>query len=155
MNTTLNFTSPRLGQIPYCEEDVLLFESGLIGYPSCQHFLLVEHPRSNLFRWLQCLDEPGLAFLVTDPGNFVEDYGPQLSDEYALALDLTEDTERLVYTIVTIPKGMPEEMTINLAGPVVINVEARVAMQVVVDEEECLVKFPVFQSIGSQKQIAA
>jgi flagellar assembly factor FliW len=51
-------------------------------------------------------------------------------------LELEESTPRVVYTIVTIPRGRPRDMTLNLAGPIVVNVETRRAVQIILEGDE-------------------
>jgi flagellar assembly factor FliW len=62
----------------------------------------------------------------------------------ASELELSEDSARLVYTIVTIPKGDPEGMTLNLAGPLLVNLENRMAKQVVVEDHRYPIRYKVF-----------
>lgn len=153
MTMTTHFTSTRFGEVAYTEADIVTIEGGLLGFPTSSRYLILAHKEGSPFRWLQSLDEPGLAFLVVDPVHFVEGYAPILGEEAAGALGLTEGTPRLVYTIATIPNGRPEEMTINLAGPIVINGETRVARQLVIEDPNCAIKHRVFE--GKDKRLAA
>ena len=85
-----------------------------------------------------------MAFLVVPPFAYVPDYDPVVKAEIAEALGLLEDTPRLIFTMVTIPPGQPEEMTINLAGPLVINADTRMAKQVVIEHEAYTIRHRVF-----------
>ncbi|HRI44123.1 MAG TPA: flagellar assembly protein FliW [Fimbriimonadaceae bacterium] len=153
MTTTTNFTSTRFGEVAYTDADIVTLEGGLLGFPASTSYLILAHKEGSPFRWLQSLEEPGLAFLVVDPAHFVDGYAPLLGDEAAQALGLSEDTPRLVYTIVTIPNGRPEEMTINLAGPIVINGVTRVARQLVIEDPNCAIKHRVLEN--KSKRLAA
>ncbi len=150
MSTQLLTKTARFGAIEYRPEDVLNFAGGLLGFPACDRFVLIEHKEGSPFRWLQSLDEPSVAFLVVDPGHFVEDFAPEMPDCVANALGLECETPRLVYTIVTIPPGKPRAMTINLAGPIVVNAENRSARQVVLEDVRYPIRFPVFQERQEQ-----
>jgi flagellar assembly factor FliW len=44
---------------------------------------------------------------------------------------------------VTIPKGNPEAMTLNLAGPIVVNAQNRVAKQIVLTDESFGIRHPI------------
>src|ERR1019366_623670 len=110
----------------YTDADVVLFEDGLVGFPAHKRFLLVCHKPDSPFRWLQSLDEAQLAFLVTDPSHWVPTYAPIIGDADAVQLGLTDTTPRLVFVTVTIPPGQPDEMTLNLAGPILIDLERRI-----------------------------
>ena len=150
MTTMNNLQSTRFGAIEYSPEDVVTIQDGLLGFPGREAYLVLTHKEGSPFRWLQSIDEPALAFLVVDPGHFVQGYSPLMSDEAASALGLGEETPRLVYTIATIPNGKPEEMTLNLAGPIVINGETRAARQLVIEDPNCAIKHRVFGKTAEQ-----
>jgi len=139
--TTISTT--RFGVLEFENLDVVTFPTGILGFPSCRRFVLVAHKEDSPFRWLQSVDDGALAFLVVDPATFFPDYAPEMESSDAAYLQLSEETPRLVYTMVTIPKGLPESMTVNLAGPIVINAETRYAKQIVLADEGYGTKHPV------------
>lgn len=151
----MTFQSARFGEIEFTTEDVVTLSDGLLGFEHCFQFIVVQHGEGGPFRWLQSLDESSVAFLIVDPAYFVREYAPILPNKDALAIGLGEETPRLVYTIVTIPKGKPEEMTINLAGPIVINAQTRMARQVIVEDESCSVRHRVFDKSKTEQPVAA
>lgn len=130
----------RFGEIEYTKEDVLTVREGLLGFEGFTKFLLIEHKPDSPFRWMQSLQRPELAFLVVDPFQFFADYDVVLTDQAAEDLELTPTTGQVVYTIVTIPRGKPDDMTVNLAGPIVINADTREARQFVVENPAFSVK---------------
>jgi flagellar assembly factor FliW len=140
----MQLQTTRFGTIEYAEEDVLVLNEGLIGLPACRNYLVLSHKENSLFRWLQSIEEPALAFLLLDPAAFAPNYAPQLPAAAIAALGLTEETPRIVFAIVSIPAGCPQEMTANLAGPIVINAEARVGAQIVLDDETWTTRHRVF-----------
>lgn len=146
MTTTNAFETPRFGVIEYLDDDVVSFREGLVGLPDLQRFLLLQHKPGSPFRWLQSLDRAEVALLVVDPVEFVNGYEPEMPATAAVALGLDDETPRLVYTVVTIPSGRPQGMTLNLAGPIVVNAETRNARQVVLEDEAYPVKFPVMET---------
>ncbi|MCH7904140.1 MAG: flagellar assembly protein FliW [Armatimonadetes bacterium] len=137
--------STRFGTIEFSKDDIVEFVSGLVGFEELRSFIFIEHGENSPFRWMQSLDDPNVAFLVIDPIHYVPEYAPEMPQATADRLDLGPGTGRLVYTIVTIPPGRPEEMTINLAGPIIINAERRIAQQIVVEDETYSVKHRVFE----------
>lgn len=145
MANAMTLTGTRFGQIEYSEQDVVRFEDGLIGFPDLKHFVLICTKANSPFRWLQSLEQPDLAFLVADPEHFVADYAPVISMNQAISLGLDEETPRLLLTTATIPAGKPELMTLNLAGPLIINAQTRCGKQVVLEDEAYTIKHRVFQ----------
>jgi flagellar assembly factor FliW len=71
---------------------------------------------------------------MVDPAQYVADYAPEMPGQVVKRLGLAQETPRLVYTIANIPSGHPEKMTLNLAGPIVINAENRRAVQVILED---------------------
>jgi flagellar assembly factor FliW len=155
MNDTTLFDTTRFGTVGYLDADVVLFEDGLVGFPEHKRFLLLCHKPDSPFRWLQSLEEPQLAFLITDPVNWIENYAPRLDDEEVGRLGLIETAPRLVFVTVTIPAGQPEEMTLNLAGPVVIDLERRIGFQLVLQDETYTTKYRVFPQADRVSAVAA
>lgn len=147
-------TTPRFGTIEFNADDLVTFADGLIGFPETKKFLILQHKEGSPFRWLQSVEEPNLAFLIVDPLTYCADYSPQVNATSVASLELLEETPHLVYTIVTIPKGKPSDMTLNLAGPLVINAVNRKAMQVVLDDPKWPLKYAV-QRAPAQDSIAA
>ncbi len=142
----MTITGSRFGTIDYEDKDIVTFDEGLVGFPNFTRFVLLCPRPDRPFRWLQSIDDPSLAFLITDPEPYVRDYCPPLSPSIARALGLEDDTPRLLYTTVNIPRGRPEEMSINLAGPLVINAAERKGKQIVLEEGAYTTKYRVFQT---------
>jgi flagellar assembly factor FliW len=130
---TLKLEGTRFGALDYCESDVIAFVGGLIGFPTLGSFVVISHRENSPFRWLQSLDEPSLAFLTVDPSAYVQGYEPEISDDDAQALQLDTPKPTLILVTVSIPGGNVGAMTINLAAPIVINLQDRLARQVVLD----------------------
>ena len=153
--TTQNLlVTTRFGEVEVAPEDLIQFEDGLIGFPQCKTYFVMNPNPEGAFRYLQSIDVPALAFLVVEPRHYVPDYAPTISSSVARELELVEERPPLVFVTVSIPRGHPEEMTINLAGPIVINAETRCAKQVIVEDESYTTKHRVFQP-ANQAQKAA
>jgi len=80
------------------------------------------------------VDESEIAFIVVNPFDFFGDIEFAIQDEDALALQLEREEDVEIFSLVTIPEGRPEEMRINLAGPVVVNVGNRQGKQILLKE---------------------
>jgi flagellar assembly factor FliW len=138
----------RFGRITYTDGDLVSFDQGLVGFPSLSSFVFIQHKEGSPFRWMQSVDEAEVAFLVVDPAHYVEGYAPEIAETSVESVGIVSETPRLVYTIVSIPPGKPEEMTLNLAGPIVVNLETGRAKQIVI-EDEC---YPIRHRVFEKKQ---
>lgn len=138
-----------LGNIEYSENDILSFAHGIPGFEEEKQFILI--PAEDIefpFSYLQSVQSADLAFIVTDPFLFVENYDFELSPSDATALNVKTDEDLAdisVLTIVTIPNDV-DQTTINIMAPIVINHAVKVGRQVLLTEYSDT-KFPLFRKI--------
>ena len=110
----------------------LTFPTGLVGFPE-HHRGEVFHLADQLpFQWLRLHGPEPLHFVVIDPTGIVLDYAPELFDDDAAALGITESADALLLNIVTVREDRDCTATVNLVGPIIINRRTGVARQVVV-----------------------
>ncbi len=120
----------RLGPREIAEDSVIYFPHGLIGIEDKREFVLLQVGDGSPFLLLQCLKDPELGLLVADPYPFIKDYEVKLDHAEKRILRLENIRQIAVIVTVTIPQGRPEETTLNLAGPIIINTAARIGLQV-------------------------
>lgn len=133
--TTRRFATSRFGIIDVDNDLVITFPEGLIGFETCRDYVVVRHDDKSAFRWLQSLEESGVAFPIVEPFAFRPDYAPTISDTDAHMLGLKRDTPTLLFVVVSVPGHDPQAMTANLLAPLVINGETRQGKQVIVQDD--------------------
>lgn len=140
------------GEVTIAEEKIITFPGGIIGFPDLTEFALIHDEEDGVatIHWLQSIQEPGFAMPVMDPLLVKEDYNPEVDDELLAALGEWEQDELLVLVTVTVPHEL-EKMTVNLKGPILINSVNRKACQVIVEDNECKVKFPIYDILQARK----
>ncbi len=118
-----------------------------------KHFTLLhdEEKGTNVgIRFLQSIEEPGFAMPVMDPLLVQPEYDPEVNDELLAGVgELTPDNI-LVLVTVTVPSDLTK-MTVNLQGPIVINVDEHKACQIIVEGGAYPVKFPIYEILQSGK----
>jgi flagellar assembly factor FliW len=124
-------TTSRFGQISVDEKQVIHFPEGLLGFAGQKHYAILEHKPGSPFCWLQSLEVPELAFVMTNPFLAKTDYLSELGPEEKVLVYGENAEAVVVFVLVTIPPGQIEKMTVNLQGPLVINTQARTGKQVV------------------------
>lgn len=92
---------------------------GLLGFEKVTNYTLLGSPEESPFLWLQMVEDPSLFFLVVPPGQVVENYEPDISDEDGDFLELENSQDALVLNIVTV--HCDGQATVNLKGPIVVN----------------------------------
>jgi flagellar assembly factor FliW len=145
--TTISVSSQALGHIEVDTADAITFTDAMAGFTECVRYALIAHVRPDgtedeAIAWLQALDAPFHAFVVTDPWSIVPEFSPEISDADAEELGLASFQDARVFGILTIPGGA-QEMSINLRAPIVVNVATRRAKQVVLLSDEYTTRHPV------------
>jgi flagellar assembly factor FliW len=115
---TLTLNSSRFGNIQVRQAAVIDFPYGLIGLPK-GGYALVRRGHDAAFKWLQSVDDAGLALPVADPLLFFADYAVDLSDHEAARIKLSESDETAVYVTIRVA-GDGETLTANLRAPVLV-----------------------------------
>lgn len=142
----------RFGTISVNADRVISFERGLLGFPSMRQFALIATGDESYFFWLQSLEDPTLAFVVTDPATFVKGYEVPLKDEIRQELAIADDAAAQVFVICNKVNGW---LTGNLLGPIVVNTAARTAQQVVLTEKKWTTRQALMQLREAEPQAIA
>ncbi|MBN1103161.1 MAG: flagellar assembly protein FliW [Deltaproteobacteria bacterium] len=140
----LSVHTSRFGTIDVDEDKMIRFPEGLLGFPHQKEFVLLDHKPGSPFRWLQAVDKPELAFIMTNPFLFKQDYLDGLSSEEEAHIVGGQGEEIAVFALVTIPSGQAEKATINLLGPLVIDLKSRNGRQVILANAGYTHRHPLF-----------
>lgn len=123
----------RFGTVEIAEDRVITFPRGLLGFQQHRRYCLLQPNDDACFFWLQCLDDPALAFVVTDPAQFFPDYSVPVRPEQMEDLRLSSLDDSQVFVIVN---KVGSALTGNLQGPLVINTLERLGEQLVIAEKK-------------------
>lgn len=143
MSQSLLIQTTRFGHVQFQSEDLLMFPEGILGFSDLQKFVLLDDPNDEIFAWLQSCDEPAIAFPVLEPELFSDNYRINLAKNDLEALRMSSSQGARLFCIVTIPDD-PTQMTANLKAPIVINIEARIARQCVLQDNNLAIREPIF-----------
>ena len=149
----VKIATTRFGDLDLPDEKVITFPKGLIGFAQVRRFVVLDHPGGGPFQWLQAVDVPELAFVVTDPTLFFRDYQVPVKSEELRSIGIESMDEGVVVVILVVPKD-PKGITANLQGPIVINVARRLARQFVLDMPQYTTKHPIFPEKGVPQALA-
>lgn len=130
----------RFGEVEYDPDNLLHFPAGLIGLPNLRHFIVMPNKKEGPLFWIQSIDDPDIAFVLTDPTNFFLDYqlAPEESERNNLKID--EDDEFFILSVVTVPQD--QKLTLNLAAPILFAPKTNRAMQVILENSPYSSKTP-------------
>ncbi len=127
--------STRFGTLGIRDEEVLLFEQGLIGMESCRRWVLLADANNSALAWMQSIDRADIALAVVSPRRYVSDYQVRVNsrDLLPLALDSLKDAQVLV-----VLNKHGQELTLNLKAPLVVNLENRRGRQLIAKNDHDL-----------------
>lgn len=140
----------RFGDKEVPDEALLTFPEGVIGFREAKRFVLFECSDDGLFKWLQSCDRPDLAFVICEASVVVANYQILLGEKERQVLQLENPEDAVVCLILVIPKD-PVEATANLLGPLVMNTETRLGMQVVVVNPQYSTRHRLFKDPNAPK----
>jgi flagellar assembly factor FliW len=147
----MTIETTRFGQVEVDEAKLIVFPRGLLGFPLQKHYALVQTGANSAFYWLQAVDRPELAFVVTDPRLFLSDYKVPAKGEDLKQLDLEGSDEAQLFVIVNKVDGL---LTGNLQGPLVINATTRVGKQLVLSDKRYSTRYPLMQLPAAAPAVA-
>ncbi len=130
----------RFGVVEIADDRVIHFPKGLLGFSGQTRFCLLEPGDDACFFWLQSVDEPSLAFVITDPSLFVPEYSVPIRPEQMIELKLSKLDEAQVFVIVN---KVDQTLTGNLQGPLVVNTLTRTGEQMVLAEKRWTTRHPL------------
>lgn len=143
----------RFGVMTIADDRVITFEKGLLGFSQYTKFCLLEPGEDACFFWLQSVEEPSLAFVVTDPSLFIPEYAVPIRPEQMTDLKMQRLEDAQVFVIVN---KVDQTLTGNLQGPLVINTLNRTGEQLVLAEKRWLTRHPLVKTSGAaHKAISA
>ncbi len=124
------------------QEISLHFPRGMVGCPQWTQFILRVDPDNEPIVELHSLDEPEVIFLAMEPHHAISGYAFELPPAFRDDLALGPDDEPLTLVIMVV-RHESSEVTVNLAGPLVINLQEGKARQIVLDGDRYPVRHPI------------
>ena len=132
----------RFGSLEVDETRIITFPKGLLGFPRYKQYVLLEAGENSSFWWLQSIEAPDLAFVVTDPAAFVPTYKVPIREEQLDELGMETIADAQVFVIVNKRDNM---LTGNLQGPLVVHVTQRVGEQLVLSDRRFTTRVPLVE----------
>lgn len=144
----MRLETPRFGLIEVPDDTIYTFPQGVPGFPTLHRYAILEAKGCEPFRWLQSIEQPVTAFLVTDPLQVCPEYRIEVTREEIGLIALNNLDTGFVLVILSVPAD-PNQMTANLRAPLVFNPEQRLGRQLILSRSEWPVRWRVFESSGS------
>lgn len=139
----MNKIASRFGEIEYDPAAVLTFPEGLIGFEELRDFVVMPNEKEGPLFWIQSVEDPEVALVLTDPTNFYPSYLVVPEDEERSKIGIDADGKCFALVVVTVsPK---RDITLNMAAPILFAPESNKAIQVILENTEYQVQTPLPQ----------
>lgn len=109
---------------------VIEFISPIPGFPDHRRFVLLRLDDDGVLYSLTSADQPAVRFLVMPPAPLFPEYTPEIPQESADLLGVTDPADVLVLLVVTAGETAAAT-TANLLAPILVDQASRRALQVV------------------------
>ncbi len=119
----------RFGPLEVSEDRIIRFPAGLLGFPRLNRYVLIDYKDTPL-KWLQAVDDPDVAFIVTDPKAIAGEGTITLGDDVVRFLRIEHENDLAVLLMLRV-EG--EKVIANLNGPLAINSSRMLGVQAVLD----------------------
>lgn len=141
----------RFGEIEVDEKKIVHFKDGIPAFEDEHEFVILPYEEESPYYFMQSLKSPDLAFLLTIPFLFFNDYSFEIDDETIKELGITDSENVFYYSMVTIPNGSIRYMTANLVAPIVLNGANMQAKQVVLEKSNYTTKHRLFPEAAKKE----
>jgi len=131
----------RFGEVEYDPDNLLIFPAGLIGFPTLQSFIVMPNRKEGPLFWIQSVDDPDIAFVLTDPTNFFPSYEVIPDNAERSSLQVNQEDECYILVVVTVPPD--QKITLNLAAPIMFTPKTNRAIQVILENTEYQSRTPL------------
>ncbi len=121
----------RFGEIEYDPDNTLLFPEGLVGFENLRKFIVMPNEKEGPLFWIQSVEDPQIAFILTDPTSFYYDYRVVPDGREREKLGIDESGDCLIVSVVSV--SSEREITLNLAAPILFAPETNRALQVILE----------------------
>ena len=141
----MKFDTEKFGEIEVEEDRIFNFVLPIIGFDELTKFIILDPSKDSLFKWLQSVEDPCLAFPVISVASLDIEYSIDLNDDVVNNLEITNSDSVLVMNITSIPQDNPKGTTINLLAPLIFNLDNRKAGQIVLSGSGYDISYPMFK----------
>jgi flagellar assembly factor FliW len=148
----MKLLTSRFGEVELETEKIITFPHGVPGFEDKKQYIILHPEMDSPFSYMQSTDDEELAFIVTNPFAFFPDYQFNLSEEMEQEIQLHNESDVMIFSIVSV-SGISEEISINLLAPVVINAVEKLGKQIILDASDYQTKHTILFKEDSNDRV--
>jgi len=143
--------SVRFEEFTVPDESVIHFPEGILPFGKNLDFALLSRTPDSMTAWLQCVQNPELAFWVGHVARLFPDHKVELDAVHYEIIGMEEGTSHL--SILTILSLHEDEITANLLAPLLINTKEKIGYQVILLGGIELVRMPLAAEVVAKQAV--
>ena len=136
----------RFGKVDIDETKLIVFDEGIPGLEEYHKYALLQVEESYPIIWLQSAEDSAICLPVMDTFAVMQSYVFDVDEDDVKTLGLSGPEDMHVVSVLVIPDEI-QNMTANLAAPIIINTVSGKAKQIVLAGSDYNVRVPVFPDI--------
>jgi flagellar assembly factor FliW len=131
----------RFGEVEFDPNNTVRFAEGLVGFENLHDFIVMPNKKNGPLFWIQSVEDPQIAFVLTDPTNFFLDYKVVPDARERDKLGIGKDDECHALAVVTVPPD--RKVTLNLMAPILFAPATNRAIQVILENSQYKTRHPL------------
>lgn len=144
----MKIISKDFGELEIKDEDIIKFNRPIFGFEDKNNYVLLKDSPEDDIMYLQSVDDENLHFVVIDPYAILPNYEPMLSSDDIAELKISKaEISELRYVLIAIITENIENSVVNLKNPIVINSKNKQAIQAMLENEEYVMRYPLFSNV--------
>lgn len=141
----MKFETKYHGIIEYDESEVIHMVKGMTAFETLKKYVLLPVEDNEVFKLFHSIEDSYIGFIVLSPYYVKKDYKVDLDSNVIEELNIKDEKDVLIVNTVTLSDKI-EEITTNLSAPIIINIKERLGKQIIISENEKMVKYPIINS---------
>ncbi len=139
-----------LGEIEVDEATQLNFNGSILGFEEYNDFYILDNnsDKDSIFKILQSSENEDLSWIVLSPFAAFPDYELDVHDEDVKSLNIESEKDVIALVMVTIVNNDYENMTVNLLGPIIINLKNNLGKQCIIKSNKYTTKHKLLEHVA-------
>lgn len=134
----MKINTTRFGEIEIEESKIINFPLGIPGFANLKRYILLDY--KDPIKWLHAVDDPDIAFIVTEPFGLFPEYSLTIEDDIEEFLEIKDISETIILVILNVADN---RLNANLKAPIIVNISKLKATQIILEDERYSFRVPV------------
>lgn len=134
----MKINTTRFGEIDIEENKIIHFPLGIPGFTNLKRYILLDY--KDPIKWLHAVDDPDVAFIVTEPFGLFPDYSLTVEDDVEEFLEIKDAAETVVLVILNVADN---RLNANLKAPIIVNTSKLKATQMILEDDRYSFRVPL------------